>query len=153
VRGASKPHLSLYLLSEVIPLINQRTDTLSFDQSLVNNLHFKEFWEYQIDFIKKGKRKNKVSKELKEHLSINVLVPYLGLRAIYYQDDSYYEKAIDLLDEVGIEKNAIITKFKNLGFEFKSAIHTQGAIELNNEYCIHKKCINCHIGKKIIQSA
>ena len=60
-------------------------------------------------------------------------------------------KSLSLLENIKAENNSIIKKWTELGVKSSNAMQTQSLIELKNNYCSQKKCLNCSIGNKIIQ--
>ena len=67
-------------------------------------------------------------------------------------EEKYVVSAIDLLLETKAEKNKIIENFIQLNLNPKNAMDSQFLIELKNEYCNHKNCLNCQIGYTILKS-
>jgi hypothetical protein len=63
----------------------------------------------------------------------------------------YKTRAIEFLETMKPEKNAIIAKWNELGIGSENAFHSQALIQLKNRYCNHKKCLNCQIGNSIIR--
>jgi len=56
-----------------------------------------------------------------------------------------------LLESLPKEKNNIITDFDVLGVKVKNAFESQALLELKNNYCNFKKCLQCGIGNKILK--
>jgi hypothetical protein len=56
-----------------------------------------------------------------------------------------------LLEKCKHEENSITKKFKPLGFDNNHAKDSQSILQLNNEYCKSKKCLNCKIGVYLLQ--
>jgi len=50
------------------------------------------------------------------------------------------------------ESNHIINKWQELKYKPQSAYHTQALLELKKNYCEQKRCLDCAIGNKIINS-
>jgi len=50
------------------------------------------------------------------------------------------------------EKNSIIKNWKDLGMKPENAYQSQALLELKNEYCNAKRCLECGIGSKILRS-
>jgi hypothetical protein len=79
-----------------------------------------------------------------------MLVPYF-----FYLSDStveFRQKAIEIAEILPPEKNTIIEQMKALGFSVKNSFDSQAVLEIYNEFCLSKKCLNCAIGCKIINS-
>lgn len=150
VRGASRPYLSVALLISIVHQIDDLEAVESIDEAFLTGLKFPEYWQKHHEFGKLSKTQNSVTKELVDHLKINVLVPYLMLFYRFYNDDSYLYKAQSVLESLKPEKNSIITKLTGLGFEIKDGFLSQGSIEMYNEYCLKKRCLECHVGKNIL---
>jgi len=49
------------------------------------------------------------------------------------------------------EKNSIISKFSDFGVAAKNALDTQALLELKNNYCAPKRCLECAIGSSILK--
>ena len=45
-----------------------------------------------------------------------------------------------------------VQMFKKLGQKTKSIFETQGLLELLNDFCVNKRCLNCQIGVKLLNS-
>jgi hypothetical protein len=60
------------------------------------------------------------------------------------------ERALSLLENITPEDNIITTEWKAVGIVADSAFYSQALIQLRNEYCKKRKCLNCRIGNNII---
>jgi len=56
------------------------------------------------------------------------------------------------LEDISPEKNKIIKGWSNIGITAKSAKQSQALIQLKNEYCNQKKCLQCRFGHSILKS-
>ena len=65
-------------------------------------------------------------------------------------NDEFKERALDLLQDVDVEKNSIVDKMKGLGMRAESAFDSQALLQLKKAYCSEKKCLDCAIGNQII---
>lgn len=84
-------------------------------------------------------------------LVINVVVPFLFIYGKLKDEDFYRQRALDLLDQLPAEDNEVIRKFKHLGLAVNSAFDSQAVLQLNNEYCSLKKCLNCSLGIHLLK--
>jgi hypothetical protein len=50
------------------------------------------------------------------------------------------------------EKNAITRKWQELGVSNKNAADSQALIELKQQYCDPKRCLECAIGNHLLKS-
>ena len=57
---------------------------------------------------------------------------------------------MSFLDDIRSEKNTIIDEWETAGIEADSAFDSQALIQLRNEYCRKRKCLDCRIGTKLI---
>lgn len=108
------------------------------------------YWQTHYNFSKLSKRSpKKISKGFVNLLLINVVFPVL----FFYnktngKDNSYL---LDLMYSISPEKNSIVTKFKNIGYESKSALETQALLTLKKEYCDKERCAECAIGMSLMR--
>jgi len=110
-----------------------------------------EYWDTHYIFNKTSIIKSKsLGKSAVEIILINTVIPFLFVYGKAKGQYRYQEKAIDLLENIKAEKNSIISNWDNLGIKSKSAFDTQALIQLKNNYCNQKKCLNCQIGNAII---
>ncbi|MCD8528485.1 MAG: DUF2851 family protein, partial [Chitinophagales bacterium] len=104
------------------------------------------YWQEHYSFGTKSKEQNKhLSKEFIDKILINVVVPFLFFYGKYINDESYIDRAMYILSELKPEKNGIILGFKKLNINCQNALESQAAIELYNELCSHKKCLDCRL--------
>jgi hypothetical protein len=111
-----------------------------------------DYWKNHTFFSEKEiKHKQALSKQLKELIVINVVVPFFCWQGFYNHQQDKIEIAFDLLSKLPAERNNIISNWKKLQINVKSAFESQGLLELINEFCSKKKCLSCHIGTKVLQ--
>ena len=82
---------------------------------------------------------------------INSVVPLLVAYGKAKDDWSLVDKAVSILQSIPSEKNKIVTLWKGLGYASKSAFDSQGLIELYNNFCRQRQCLNCAIGSTILK--
>ncbi len=113
-----------------------------------------EYWETHYNFNKNTE--NKSAKNLGENsvhtLIINVVIPFLFVYGEQQNKHHLKDRALDFLEQLPPEQNSIITHWENLGILFRTAFETQAILQLKNMYCEKKKCLNCHIGVKLINN-
>jgi hypothetical protein len=54
------------------------------------------------------------------------------------------------MEEIGPEENYITRDWKSAGVEAESAFYTQALLQLTDEYCKKRRCLECRIGCKLI---
>ena len=114
-----------------------------------------EYWESHYNFNKSSNKKSK--KELGttsiNTLIINVVVPFLFVFGEKQNKHYLKNRALDFLEQLPAEKNTIISKWEKLGIKSRSAFETQALLQVKNRYSEKKKCLNCQIGVKIVETA
>jgi len=110
-----------------------------------------EYWDTHYLFNKTSILKSKsLGKSAVEIILINTVIPFLFVYGKAKGQYQYQERALDLLENIKAEKNSIISNWDKLGIKSTSAFDTQALIQLKNNYCNQKKCLNCQIGNTII---
>lgn len=151
-RGSGKPYLALSILASCVSMLHQVPDLKYLNRRDLTLLKVADYWQVFNSFGQKSARKHGVSNQLIHHLEINVVVPFLGVLGAYYQQDEYFQQAYSILETKPVEHNSIVKKLVAHGFQLTNASCSQGAIELYNEYCLKKQCLDCRIGQLLIQA-
>ncbi|WP_297089474.1 DUF2851 family protein [uncultured Draconibacterium sp.] len=113
-----------------------------------------EYWNSHYNFNKAAKSNS--PKELGETaaniLIINVVIPILFVYGEKQNKNELKNRALNFLEQLPSEHNSIISKWTKLGIQARSAFESQALLQLKNCYCEPKKCLNCHIGVKLVSS-
>lgn len=115
------------------------------------NVQVSEYWQTHYQFDSESPKKRKaLTTSFIDLLIINTIVP---MRFAYGNStgNENSEELIDLLREVAPEKNAVIDKFKMYKVPVTSAYDTQSLLQLKNEYCTNKRCMQCALGLKLLK--
>lgn len=145
-------------IAQLVALYNQHKNLFSKlietenlkDFYQVFSLEIHPFWKTHYNFEKESKKlSKKLTKSFVDLLIINSIIP---LKFVYLKSRGALEinKLIDILQLIKPEKNNIITKFSDIGIQSKSAFDTQSLLELKNNYCTPKHCLQCAIGVKVL---
>lgn len=123
------------------------------DMRKLLNVEASPYWgdHYLFDKLSVKKKKH-FGDAAADTVIINTIVPVLFVYGKQKRDEKFTAHALKMLEQVRPEKNTIITKWKALSIAASSAYHTQALLELKNEYCAHKKCLDCGIGIRIFQN-
>jgi Protein of unknown function (DUF2851) len=109
------------------------------------------YWDDHFVFGKKSRKMAKHTGSLaSDILLINAVIPVIFVYGQSRDNQDISERAIGLLEEVGPEENVITSEWKSAGIDAESAFYSQALIQLRNEYCKKRKCLDCRIGNKII---
>ncbi len=82
-------------------------------------------------------------------LGINLVVPMMFAYGLRTREEAYRERAMEMIEGLPCESNSIINGWRNSGMEITNAAEGQAILELNNEYCRHRRCAECLMGKYI----
>lgn len=83
---------------------------------------------------------------------INAVIPVIFVYGQSRDRQDISERALGFLEKIDAEKNAITAEWKTAGINAESAFYTQALLQLRNEYCRKRKCLDCRIGNKIINT-
>ncbi len=112
-----------------------------------------DYWFYHYVFDKKSRFKEKIlGRATGERIIINSVIPLLYTYGTLYPDKSFRQKAISWMQEIRAEQNEIISHWKMLGIQIGSAAESQALLELKNEFCQQRKCLDCDIGKYLLRA-
>jgi hypothetical protein len=113
-----------------------------------------EYWQWHYQFFKTQARPvPALGVDSMDNLIINTVVPILICYGKAKDLQRYTDQALDILQMVPSEKNSIVELWRRLGVNSKSAFYSQALIELHNNYCLRRRCLDCSIGFAIIQTS
>ncbi|MFL9484927.1 DUF2851 family protein [Chitinophagaceae bacterium LWZ2-11] len=113
-----------------------------------------DYWSCHYMFDKETAFSPKVmGEEMINNIIINTVAPVLFAYGLYNKDEKYKEKAIEWLTQIKYENNTIIKSWKDLGQKSKTAFDSQAFLELTNNYCEKKGCLDCAVGVKILKGS
>lgn len=133
-------------------LFSKLTEGVSVEQIYnIFDIQVSPYWQthYTFDKVSTKKRKS-LTTSFVDLLIVNTIVPFRFAyeRSIGKEDP---EKLIAMLQAIKPEKNAIIDKFSQFNIEVKSAFDTQSLLQLKNEYCANKRCLQCAVGLELLK--
>jgi hypothetical protein len=110
-----------------------------------------DYWHYHYRFGEpSGFKEKKLGSTMIDNIIINTVVPVLFAYGNYYGEQKYKDKALQWLGESASENNSITRGFHMIGIENQNAYDSQALIELKNEYCDKKRCLDCSAGNSIL---
>lgn len=140
-------HNSLHLFSK----IKEGKDVKSIKQLL--QVTANDYWHYHYVFDETTAfKKKRLGEQMIENIVINTVIPILFAYGHYHNENSYKDKALQWLEDIKAEKNSITSGFTSLQVENKTAFDSQALIQLKNEYCNKKRCLDCSVGNKLLRS-
>ena len=111
-----------------------------------------DYWKTHYTFKSVSKKSaKKLTKSFVDLLLINTIVPlkfnYLKSRGEVEEHDF-----LKLIQQIKPEKNSVIDKFGELNISTKNAFETQALLQLKNNYCAKKRCLQCAIGNNLLRN-
>ncbi len=112
-----------------------------------------DYWHYHYCFDETSSfKKKKLGAAMIDNIIINTVGPVLFAYGSYHDEQKYKDKALKWLVATAPESNTITKGFQKLGIENKNAFDSQALIELKNEYCNKKRCLDCGVGNAILKN-
>lgn len=133
------------LFGKALAAVGAKELTNMFDVSLSN------YWRTHYRFgpaVKAGERR--LGTQTIRLLLINAVAPAYVAYARARREDRYRERALDLLEELPAERNAVVDRWRKLGWSAGSAAESQALLELKHEYCDARRCTSCTVGCAIL---
>lgn len=138
---------STHLFSKIIET------TQCADLKKLMDVDVSEYWQTHYTFDKVSRLKTKhLGEEAVNNIIINTIVPFLFVYGKQKNEEKYVDRALQFLEQTSGENNEIIKRWKLLKMPVKSAYSTQALLQLKNEYCTAKKCLNCSIGNYLLKN-
>lgn len=117
------------------------------------NVTANDYWHYHYVFDEAASFKQKhLGAQMINNILINTIIPIVFAFGLYHKEEVYKSKALLWLEQVAAEKNTITNAFADLGIENKNAFDSQALIQLKNEYCNKKRCLECAIGNRLLKT-
>ena len=125
---------------------------VNYLRKLFTDLDINPYWETHYRF---GLESKPSSKSLGESsidiLLLNTFVLFLFSYGKHNQQEYYINRSLKLLEKLPAEENNIVTNFDLVGIKVNTAFDSQALLELKNNYCSYKKCLQCGVGNKILR--
>jgi hypothetical protein len=123
-------------------------------RNLFTDIKVNPYWEnhYRFDAGSTPSAKN-LGQASVDVLLLNTLVLFLFSYGKHNQIQHFINRSLQLLEYLPNENNNIVADFNNLGVKIKTAFESQALLELKNNYCNYKKCLQCGVGNKILKLA
>jgi hypothetical protein len=117
------------------------------------NVTANDYWYYHYNFDELSTYKIKnVGVQMINNLIINTVIPILFAYGHYTKEHHFKDKALRWLTQLTAEKNSRINGFLALQITIKNAFDSQALLQLKNEYCSKKRCLECAVGNKLLKT-
>lgn len=112
-----------------------------------------EYWATHYRFDRSSPKNTKsLGEGTADILIINAVAPLLFCYGQKRYDDTVCERATDFLEQTPAEDNAITRHYAQCGWQAMNAMHSQAMIQLHNNYCKCKRCLECRVGNVLMRS-
>lgn len=118
------------------------------------NVTANDYWHYHYLLNETGEYTPKqLGRQMTENIVINTIIPLVFAYGIYHDDERMKGKALQWLSQLMPEKNAITTKWTAHRVTNQNALESQALIELKNNYCNVRRCLECSVGNTILKES
>ncbi|MFY7734330.1 MAG: DUF2851 family protein [Bacteroidia bacterium] len=138
---------SSHLFSKILAVETIKDLQSLYQLKHIHLIHLSELSNHDFDAIKTDLGKSAINT-----IIINTVVPIVFLYGKLRFDESKCDKAVAWLEQIIPEKNSIIEFWETLNIKPQNAAQSQALLQLKNEYCANKKCLNCEIGFHILNN-
>jgi hypothetical protein len=143
---AALVHRSAHLFSKI-----KEADTITELKGMLE-VTANDYWHYHYKFDVQGQYKEKhLGSTMLDNIIINTIVPVLFAYGHYHNEDKYKQKSLQWLEQIEPEANTITNGFKKLGIANRNSYDSQALIELKNNYCTQKRCLQCSVGNALLK--
>lgn len=159
MRPVNFPTVRLAQLAMLVHLSNHLFSKIKEENDLAKvrdwlKVTANDYWHYHYSFSQlSGFRPKQVGNVMIDSIVINTIVPTLFAYGLWHKDEVFKEKALMWLEETPAETNHILTGYKKLAISNNSAYDSQALLQLKNEYCNKKRCLECSVGNYLIKTA
>jgi hypothetical protein len=109
------------------------------------------YWDNHYVFGKKSKTVSKnTGNQATDIFLINAVIPLVFIYGRFHDNRDVCDKALTFLENIDPEKNSVTRDWESAGIKVESAFYTQALLQLTNEYCRKRRCLECRIGGRII---
>ena len=156
MRPASFPTIRLSQLAMLIHLRENlffQIRNMETIDNLVQLFHVKasQYWNDHYRFDETASQSLKwIGRQMTIHLLINSVIPMLFTYGLEMKQQVYKDKSLQWLYALEAEQNRITRYWQSAGIHNRSALDSQSLIELNTQYCVNKRCLDCAIGNKLL---
>lgn len=109
------------------------------------------YWNTRYRFGEETKaRAKKLGQSQKAILIVNVLLPMGWLYQIAHGRENPFDWMEKILMKLPAEKNKHTRVFTDLGLANTRALQSQAMIQLHKQYCLQRRCLDCHLGQHLL---
>jgi hypothetical protein len=111
------------------------------------------YWDNHYVFGKTSKMISKnTGNQATDIFLINAVVPLIFSYGRHHDNHEMCEKALTFLEKIDPETNSVTRDWESVKIITESAFYTQALLQLTDEYCRRRRCLECRIGCWIIST-
>jgi hypothetical protein len=110
-----------------------------------------QYWDNHFIFGKVSRNcEKKAGAQAVSIFLINAVIPVIFVYGKSRGNDTICERALAFLEELPAEENSVLDEWREAGLEADSAFYSQALIQLRNEYCKKRRCLECRFGSRLV---
>ncbi|MBC6489458.1 DUF2851 family protein [Flavihumibacter stibioxidans] len=110
-----------------------------------------DFWHYHYTLQEATPYQPKhIGQEMGHQLIINAIVPLVYAAGLRQHQSLLQQRAVSWLEQITAEQNSLLRGWERAGVEIINAAESQAMTELKKCYCTAKRCLDCEIGKFLL---
>ncbi|WP_064197827.1 MULTISPECIES: DUF2851 family protein [Emticicia] len=110
------------------------------------------YWQEHYNFGKVvSKKLVGLGKDSINNILINTVIPLLACYSEKIDNQELMARCVSFLEALPAEENHITEMWEGLGMKIKTAFDSQASIELYNNFCTQKCCLQCNVGIEILK--
>jgi len=110
-----------------------------------------DYWSNHYNFGKISPVSQKVLGEASiQVIVLNSIIPFMFAYGMARGNEELKDKALNLLNGLKPELNAVVKGFTSCGIKADSAFFSQALLQLKGHYCDKRKCLFCQIGARVL---
>jgi len=156
LRPSNFPTVRISQLSAMFSAVNglfskvmEATDILEIKK--IFEVSASAYWDNHFVFGKESRPVLKITgSQATDIFLINAVIPVIFVYGQSRDCQDICERSLTFLENVSGEENRITGEWRNAGIKSESAFYSQALIQLRNEYCKKRRCLDCRIGSKLI---
>ncbi|HLP72502.1 MAG TPA: DUF2851 family protein [Bacteroidales bacterium] len=111
-----------------------------------------DYWKDHYVFGKESRNTTKTTgQQATEMLVINAVIPVIFVYGRSRDRQDICDRALYLLETTPPEQNKILSEWDEAGLPAESAFDSQALIQLRDEYCRKRRCLECRIGGRLVR--
>ena len=121
------------------------------DAAAIFSVSTSDYWRYHYQFFGNWTpHLSKMGTSSIDSLITNTLVPLLTAYGHYKKDQVFIDRAVRILQTMPAEINYVIRHWVERGWVATTAAESQAMLELFRNYCSKRRCLQCVVGREII---